>query len=144
VIGDPGQLQQVVLNLAVNARDAMPDGGTLTIDTSIVTLEDDDCRRRPGTSPGRYARLTVADTGCGISEDVRRRIFEPFFTTKELGKGTGMGLAMVYGIVQNHGGTIGVKSEVGCGTIVEIYLRHSAEATAVEAPRRSGRAVTGT
>jgi PAS domain S-box-containing protein len=144
VIGDPGQLQQVVLNLAVNARDAMPDGGALTIDTSIVVLGEEDCRRRPGTSPGSYARLAVTDTGCGIAEEVRRRIFEPFFTTKELGKGTGMGLAMVYGIVQNHGGTIGVRSEVGRGTTVEIYLRHAAEVTAVETPRRSGRAVPGT
>ncbi len=144
VLGDPGQLQQVVLNLAVNARDAMPDGGELTINTAIVVLDEDDCRRRAGTSPGSYARLTVTDTGCGITEEVRRRIFEPFFTTKELGKGTGMGLAMVYGIVQNHGGTIGVRSEVGCGTTVEIYLRHAAEITAAEAPRRSGRAVPGT
>jgi PAS domain S-box-containing protein len=143
VIGDPGQLQQVVLNLAVNARDAMPDGGELTIDTSIVAFGDDECRRRPGTTPGSYARLTVTDTGCGIPEEVRRRIFEPFFTTKELGKGTGMGLAMVYGIVQNHGGTIGVRSDVGRGTTVEIYLRHAAEATAVESSHRSEQAVPG-
>jgi PAS domain S-box-containing protein len=143
VIGDPGQLQQVILNLAVNARDAMPDGGELTIDTSIVVLGEEECRRQAGMSPGSYARLTVTDTGCGISEDVRRRIFEPFFTTKELGKGTGMGLAMVYGIVQNHGGTIGVKSEVGRGTAVEIHLRHATEVTAVEAPRRSGRPAPG-
>jgi CheY-like chemotaxis protein len=143
VIGDPGQLQQVVLNLAVNARDAMPEGGELTIDTSIVAFGEEECRRRPGMTPGSYARLAVTDTGCGITEEVRRRIFEPFFTTKELGKGTGMGLAMVYGIVQNHGGTIAVRSDVGRGTTVEIYLRHAAEVTAVEAPQRSGRAAPG-
>jgi PAS domain S-box-containing protein len=143
VIGDPGQLQQVILNLAVNARDAMPDGGELTIDTSIVVLGVEECRRRAGMSPGSYARLTVTDTGCGITEEVRRRIFEPFFTTKALGKGTGMGLAMVYGIVQNHGGAIGVRSEVGRGTTVEIHLRHAAEITAVEAPRRSERTAPG-
>jgi PAS domain S-box-containing protein len=143
VIGDPGQLQQVILNLAVNARDAMPDGGELTIDTSIVVLGVEECRRRAGMTPGSYARLTVADTGCGITEEVRRRIFEPFFTTKALGKGTGMGLAMVYGIVQNHGGAIGVRSEVGRGTAVEIHLRHAAEITTVEAPRRSERTAPG-
>jgi PAS domain S-box-containing protein len=143
VIGDPGQLQQVVLNLAVNARDAMPDGGELTIDTSIVVLGEDECRRRTGTSPGSYARLAVTDTGCGITEEVRRRIFEPFFTTKALGKGTGMGLAMVYGIVQNHGGAIGVQSEIGRGTTVEILLRHAAEVTSLEAPRRSARSASG-
>jgi PAS domain S-box-containing protein len=144
VIGDPGQLQQVVLNLAVNARDAMPDGGELTFDTAIVVLAADDCQRYPGTTPGHYVRLSVMDSGCGISEDIRSRIFEPFFTTKELGKGTGMGLAMVYGIVRNHGGAIGVRSEVGRGTTIEIFLPHASEMTAVESPYRSAKAVPGT
>ncbi len=86
----------------------------------------------------------MTDTGCGIAEDVRGRIFEPFFTTKELGKGTGMGLAMVYGIVQNHGGAIAVKTEIGCGTTFEVFLPHAPEIEAGEAPRRSEHAVPGT
>jgi PAS domain S-box-containing protein len=144
VIGDPGQLHQVIVNLAVNARDAMPEGGELTLATSIVELDMEESRRRPGANPGSYVRLSVEDTGCGISEEVRERIFEPFFTTKELGKGTGMGLAMVYGIVRNHGGTIGVKSEVGRGTTIEIHLPHASGVVATEAPSRTGRAVPGT
>jgi PAS domain S-box-containing protein len=144
VIGDPGQLQQVVLNLAVNARDAMPEGGELKFDTAIVVLGADDCQRYPGTSPGNYVRLSVADSGCGIAEEIRGRIFEPFFTTKELGKGTGMGLAMVYGIVRNHGGAIGVKSEIGRGTTIEIFLPHASEVTAIESPYRAANAVPGT
>jgi len=144
VVGDPGQLQQVVLNLAINARDAMPEGGELTLDTSIVDLGAEDCRKRPGTSPGRYARLAVTDTGSGIPAEIQERIFEPFFTTKELGKGTGMGLAMVYGIVQNHGGAIGVRSGVGQGTTFEILLPNAPDVAATEVPRRSERAVSGT
>jgi signal transduction histidine kinase/CheY-like chemotaxis protein len=143
VVGDPGQLQQVVLNLAVNARDAMPDGGDLTFDTSIETLGPDDCRRYSGATPGRYVRLSVMDSGCGIPENIRGRIFEPFFTTKELGKGTGMGLAMVYGIVRNHGGGIEVRSEVGRGTTIEVYLPHTPEVSAIEVPHRSAKATPG-
>jgi PAS domain S-box-containing protein len=143
-VGDPGQLQQVVLNLAINARDAMPAGGELRLETSIVTLSEEDCRKRAGVAPGRYARLAVIDTGCGIPDEVLSRIFEPFFTTKELGKGTGMGLAMVYGIVQNHGGSISVKSQVGRGTTFEILLPHAGGVTAAEAPRRVEQAVEGT
>ena len=111
VIGDPGQIQQVILNLSVNARDAMPDGGELTLNIGAVELGADE-----------YVRLSVTDTGSGIPDDVRDRIFEPFFTTKDIGKGTGMGLAMVYGIVQNHGGLINVLSAVGMGTTFEILL----------------------
>jgi PAS domain S-box-containing protein len=128
VSGDPAQLQQVILNLAVNARDAMPDGGELTFGIESVRLDEEACRRCPGTSPGEHVRLTIKDTGCGISDDVMTRIFEPFFTTKERGKGTGMGLAMVYGIVENHGGGIRVDSRVGHGTTFEIYLPRSSGA----------------
>ena len=128
VSGDPAQLQQVILNLAVNARDAMPDGGELAFRIESVKLDQEASRRCPGTTPGEHVRLTIKDTGCGISDDVMARIFEPFFTTKERGKGTGMGLAMVYGIVENHGGGIRVESRVGHGTTFEIYLPRSSGA----------------
>ncbi len=144
VMGDPGQLQQVVLNLAINARDAMPDGGRLDIGLSVVDLDEDECRRRPGANPGRYVRLEVQDTGHGIPEEVRGRIFEPFFTTKDVGKGTGMGLAMVYGIVQNHGGVVAVRSEVKVGTTFEILLPQAPESAAADAARRSDAVVPGT
>jgi len=122
VLGDPGQVQQVLLNLAVNARDAMPHGGVLSFSTSVVELDEEDTRKYNNVSPGRYLMIAVADTGTGIPDDVRGRIFEPFFTTKERGKGTGMGLAMVYGIVRNHGGVIKVDTELGKGTIFSVYL----------------------
>ncbi|MDD5285170.1 MAG: response regulator, partial [Desulfuromonadaceae bacterium] len=120
IMGDCTQIEQVLMNLAVNARDAMPRGGTLTLATERVKLTEE----LPGTSlkPGLYAEITVSDTGCGINEDVRRRIFEPFFTTKEVGKGTGLGLSIVYGIIKQHGGEVTVQSEVGKGTSFKIYL----------------------
>jgi len=145
VSGDPAQLQQVILNLAVNARDAMPDGGELRFGIESVNLDAEACRRCPGTTPGEHVRLSIKDTGCGIPDDVMARIFEPFFTTKERGKGTGMGLAMVYGIVENHGGGIRVESRVGSGTTFEIYLPRSfgvpmdVPATADPGVRGSGR-----
>ena len=120
--GDPAQMQQVVLNLAINARDAMPEGGELTFATEEVELDPIFCSQHAGLQPGPYVVVTVADTGCGIPEEVRGRIFEPFVTTKEPGEGTGMGLAMVYGIVKNHGGAVTVYSEVGRGTTFHIYL----------------------
>jgi PAS domain S-box-containing protein len=135
ISGDPSQIEQVILNLAVNARDAMPDGGDLSIEVEELALDGDSCGRYPGTQPGPHLRLRIADTGCGIPEEVIGRIFEPFFTTKERDKGTGMGLAMVYGIVQNHGGGIRVESEVARGTAVEIVLPRSVEAPAETAPR---------
>jgi PAS domain S-box-containing protein len=122
VRGDPVQLGQVILNLAVNAADAMPGGGTLTFRTQTVHSPSRPGRRNPEIHPGPHVLLTVTDTGFGIPEEVRDRIFEPFFTTKEDGKGTGMGLAMVYGIVQNHGGFIETESEVGRGTTFSICL----------------------
>jgi signal transduction histidine kinase/CheY-like chemotaxis protein len=121
VVGDPGQLQQVVLNLVVNARDAMPQGGTLTLETSNRVL--DEVRAAAlGLPPGEYTVLAVGDTGIGIAAAIRERIFEPFFTTKEGERGTGMGLAMVYGIVKNHGGAIRIDSVEGQGSRFEVWL----------------------
>jgi signal transduction histidine kinase/CheY-like chemotaxis protein len=120
VQGDPGQLQQVILNLAVNARDAMPGGGTLTLETSDVRI--DDTLVVPGLAPGPYVALSVSDTGVGIPAEHRARVFEPFFTTKSEGKGSGLGLATVFGIAKGHGGTVRLYSEVGVGTRFIVYL----------------------
>ena len=122
VQGDPTQLQQVVLNLAVNARDAMPKGGTLTISTDDVVLDGAYCSAHHGVMPGRYLLISLSDTGDGIPKEIQSRIFEPFYTTKPVGKGTGMGLAMVYGIVTNHSGSIQLYSELGMGTTFRVYL----------------------
>ena len=122
VLGDAGQLQQAILNLVVNARDAMPDGGELILETEKIYLDEKYCLTHFGLTPGEYIRFSVVDTGSGIPEDIQEHIFEPFFTTKEQGKGTGMGLAMVYGIVKDHGGGIRVYSEVNKGTAFHIYL----------------------
>ena len=119
---DADEFQQALLNLCLNARDAMPAGGTLTLRTGSVTLRNPLWDSRFQITPGRHAVLSVSDTGCGMSAEVQRRIFEPFFTTKEVGKGTGLGLAMVYGVVQQHQGAIHVYSEVGKGTTFKIYL----------------------
>lgn len=119
---DPVQLEQVFINLAVNARDAMPTGGQLTISSSRVTLPDKDVPESNELAPGKYVRVMVADTGCGIPPDVRSRIFEPFYTTKGVGKGTGLGLSTVYGIVRQAGGTINVDSELNQGTVFRILL----------------------
>jgi len=122
VRADPGQIEQVLMNLAANSRDAMPEGGSLTISTGNTVVVEEDARDRPGLRPGDYVILTVADTGLGVPEDVRAHIFEPFFTTKALGKGTGLGLATVYGIVKQNGGGIYVESEDGKGTRFVVYL----------------------
>jgi signal transduction histidine kinase/CheY-like chemotaxis protein len=121
VMGDPGQLQQVVLNLAVNARDAMPLGGRIVFETGVTEL--DEARARGLDVPaGKHVALTVSDTGTGMPEEVRARVFEPFFTTKPEGAGTGMGLAMTYGIVRNHGGALEVESAPGRGSTFTVYL----------------------
>ncbi|HNV68274.1 MAG TPA: ATP-binding protein [Candidatus Ozemobacteraceae bacterium] len=130
VLGDPNQLQQIVLNLAVNAKDAMPEGGTLLFATSTQRMNDSKARSVPGLLPGDYVVFKVTDTGVGIPPEVMDRIFEPFFTTKEPGKGTGMGLALVYSIVKGHGGSVQVTSEPGKGTTFSIYLPLSTQEAA--------------
>ncbi len=122
VAADSAQVEQVVMNLGINAGHAMPDGGRLTIATCNVTLDDDFCRRHPGAVPGDYAMLHIADTGVGMDARTCNHIFEPFFTTRETGDGTGLGLAMVYGIVKSHNGYITCESEPGQGAIFKIYF----------------------
>ena len=140
IAADPGQLQNALLNLAINARDAMPSGGKLTISCWNERLADFAAAVQPDVAPGEYVILSVADTGDGIPEEVRQRVFEPFFTTKEIGKGSGLGLSMVYGFAKQSGGTVTIDSEVGAGTTVKLYIPKctSPKETEIKPEEKSG------
>jgi two-component system, cell cycle sensor histidine kinase and response regulator CckA len=136
--GDPAQLENMLLNLGINARDAMPSGGELVFLTRTVDLDEAYCAGKAfGVSPGAYARIDVSDTGTGMTDEVQKRLFEPFFTTKEKGKGTGMGLASVYGTIKMHKGAIEVRSQVGAGTTMTVFLPLSKDPVAVRSNRAS-------
>ena len=122
IFADPSQIEQVIINLCVNARDAMPDGGRITIETKNAQFDAAFCQNNAWASEGEYVCIRVSDTGAGIAEDIRERIFEPFFTTKEVGKGTGLGLASVYGIVKKHDGLIHLVSEPNRGATFQVFL----------------------
>jgi signal transduction histidine kinase len=142
VQADLNMMEQIIMNLSVNARDAMPRGGKLSIGIDIVAITSDDAHKNAEILPGRYVRLSVSDTGCGITAEHLPRIFDPFFTTKEVGKGTGLGLAMVYGIVKQHHGRVDVQSAVNQGTTFRIFLPVCAENPRPEAPPQPPKTVS--
>jgi two-component system, cell cycle sensor histidine kinase and response regulator CckA len=134
VVADPGRLEQVIMNLVVNARDAMPNGGKLTIETGAVHLNESFSAGQLGVPPGQYVTISIADTGTGMDPETQSHLFEPFFTTKNPGRGTGLGLATAYGIIRQSGGAIGIQSELGRGTIARIYLPEAEDKAATAAP----------
>jgi two-component system, cell cycle sensor histidine kinase and response regulator CckA len=147
VRADPGQLSQVILNMSLNGRDAMPEGGVLTIATSVETLDEASAARYVGLAPGRYAALVISDTGTGLTPEAQQHLFEPFFTTKDVGSGTGLGLAMCYGIVKQNGGHVTVETGPGQGTSFRILLPVAAGdlgAPSLRPPARLGTAAAGT
>jgi CheY-like chemotaxis protein len=139
-LANPGDVENAILNLAINARDAMPKGGMLTIETRLVALDSHAAGRIPNARPGDYVMLTVSDTGCGMSPEVLKHAMEPFFTTKELGKGTGLGLATVYGTARRSGGFVKIDSTVGEGTTVCLYFPKAEPGPIVSRARPSTKA----
>ncbi len=144
VMVDPAQIEQVLMNLCLNARDAMPQGGRLVIETQNTEIDEEFCRAHPYARPGSYILLSVSDTGVGMDAATAERIFEPFFTTKELGTGTGLGLATVYGVVKQHEGFIHLYSELGRGTTFRVYLPASSGAAEPRPPKRDEQIPKGT
>ena len=134
---DPGQFQSAIVNMAVNARDAMPQGGKLVVETRNILLDDDHADFQSELKPGEYVQLSISDTGTGMPPEIRDRVFEPFFTTKEKGRGTGLGLAMVYGFVKQSGGHVTIYSEVGHGTTINLYLPRADAASVASASKRT-------
>jgi CheY-like chemotaxis protein len=136
VLADSGQIEQVIVNLAINAREAMPNGGKLILETANVAFEDGSTERYPELKPGDYVMLSITDNGVGMSEEVKARAFEPFFTTKQIGDGTGLGLSTCYGIIKQSGGHIALFSEAGRGTTFKIYLPQSQQRAAASPGRK--------
>jgi PAS domain S-box-containing protein len=140
---DLTQFEAAILNLVINARDAMPKGGTLTIETNVIEIEAADARRDPGLAEGSYVVVSVTDTGTGMAPDVQKKVFEPFFTTKEIGKGSGLGLSQVYGFTKQSGGDVTIDSEIGRGTTITLYLPQSSEAPDPDADMQDSEARGG-